>query len=322
MDSKQADFPRTFAALGLSSFLIPLLLIIVYQRSFELGSRVIVYHMLLVSALIAAQIALGILLVSIPPFSQFKGTSYLIAGCWGLLYVFYYFSYLLAFGGQLTVGMVITFPMFLAYAADLNETAAALSVTPALAYLILFFVPAAFVLASILLRNPILEGTRYLRNEISSYSFDSPPLHIKVKLVTIIFVAGFLAGALPFVRPSLVRRSYFYQQEPVVRVFSHSYILGLYLGSSAESRKIRESYPKDVSFNKRNVILIVIDSLRADYLSIYGFQNPITPFLNRLYASGALRKVDLAFSTSSTSFAGILSILRSKSLTSNTPIFP
>jgi glucan phosphoethanolaminetransferase (alkaline phosphatase superfamily) len=55
-----------------------------------------------------------------------------------------------------------------------------------------------------------------------------------------------------------------------------------------------------------------VDALRADELSLYGYSRKTSPFLQQLYDEKKLQKIDYAFSTSSASFPGILSILRSK----------
>src|SRR5690349_23927724 len=38
--------------------------------------------------------------------------------------------------------------------------------------------------------------------------------------------------------------------------------------------------------NRPNVVLLTIDTLRADMLSCYGYQKPLTPNLDRLAAAG------------------------------------
>jgi len=62
----------------------------------------------------------------------------------------------------------------------------------------------------------------------------------------------------------------------------------------------------------RNVVLIVVDSLRADRMGVYGYSRPTTPFLAGLVASGGMRKVDFAFSTCPESYCGITSLLTSR----------
>ena len=73
---------------------------------------------------------------------------------------------------------------------------------------------------------------------------------------------------------------------------------------------LQASYPRQVKGARRtNVVLIIVDSLRADHMQVYGYGRPTTPFLSQLTASGRMKKVDMAFSTCSESFCGITSTL-------------
>lgn len=76
---------------------------------------------------------------------------------------------------------------------------------------------------------------------------------------------------------------------------------------------LRAAYPREVAGARRkNVVLIMVDSLRADRMQVYGYPRPTTPFLSQLVASGRMRKVDAAFSSCSESFCGITSTLASR----------
>ena len=76
---------------------------------------------------------------------------------------------------------------------------------------------------------------------------------------------------------------------------------------------IRAAYPRRVATaRKKNVVLIMVDSLRADRMQVYGYQRPTTPFLSKLVGEGAMKRVDNAFSTCSESFCGITSTLASR----------
>jgi hypothetical protein len=55
--------------------------------------------------------------------------------------------------------------------------------------------------------------------------------------------------------------------------------------------------------------LIIVDSLRADRMQVYGYQRPTTPFLAQMVREGRMKKVEAAFSTCSESFCGITSTL-------------
>jgi len=76
---------------------------------------------------------------------------------------------------------------------------------------------------------------------------------------------------------------------------------------------LRASYPRPVAGARRkNVVLIIVDSLRADRMQVYGYQRETTPFLSALVQSGRMKKVDAAFSSCSESFCGITSTLSSR----------
>jgi glucan phosphoethanolaminetransferase (alkaline phosphatase superfamily) len=73
---------------------------------------------------------------------------------------------------------------------------------------------------------------------------------------------------------------------------------------------LRASYPRGVATaNRKHVIVIMVDSLRADRMQVYGYSRATTPFLSQLVHSGRMQKVDAAFSTCSESFCGITSTL-------------
>ena len=73
---------------------------------------------------------------------------------------------------------------------------------------------------------------------------------------------------------------------------------------------LRASYPRAVaSARRKHVVLIIVDSLRADRMQVYGYPRQTTPFLSRLVESGRMKKVKAAYSTCSESFCGITSTL-------------
>jgi len=76
---------------------------------------------------------------------------------------------------------------------------------------------------------------------------------------------------------------------------------------------LRASYPRPVAnAHRKNVVLIIVDSLRADRMQVYGYHRETTPFLSALVQSGRMKKVDAAFSSCSESFCGITSTLASR----------
>lgn len=76
---------------------------------------------------------------------------------------------------------------------------------------------------------------------------------------------------------------------------------------------LRASYPRSVSgAHRANVVLIIVDSLRADRMQVYGYPRATTPFLDTMVASGEMQRIAQAFSTCSESFCGITSTLASR----------
>jgi membrane-anchored protein YejM (alkaline phosphatase superfamily) len=76
---------------------------------------------------------------------------------------------------------------------------------------------------------------------------------------------------------------------------------------------LRASYPRQVPrAHRKHVVLIIVDSLRADRMQVYGYPRPTTPFLAELVQTGRMKKVEAAFSTCSESFCGITSTLAAR----------
>lgn len=76
---------------------------------------------------------------------------------------------------------------------------------------------------------------------------------------------------------------------------------------------LRASYPRPVANARRkNVVLVIVDSLRADRMQAYGYSRETTPFLSSLVQNGSMKKVQNAFASCPESFCGITSTLASR----------
>jgi glucan phosphoethanolaminetransferase (alkaline phosphatase superfamily) len=76
---------------------------------------------------------------------------------------------------------------------------------------------------------------------------------------------------------------------------------------------LRAAYPRHVpGARRKHVVLIIVDSLRADRMQVYGYPRHTTPFLSQLVRSGRMKKVEAAFSSCPESFCGITSTLASR----------
>ena len=90
-------------------------------------------------------------------------------------------------------------------------------------------------------------------------------------------------------------------------------------GLRSEAERARREYPRNQSFSRRNVIIIIVDSLRSDHMQVYGYARPTTPFLSGLLASGQLKKVGFALATCPYTTCGVLSSMASKNQRSLVP---
>jgi glucan phosphoethanolaminetransferase (alkaline phosphatase superfamily) len=146
----------------------------------------------------------------------------------------------------------------------------------------------------------------------------------------------FTALAMPVLLPGLagVALAYTIPAYPRYELLLREPVIGFFIDSASvhrfslstfavrfrsEGPRVRARYPPDQTFARRNVVVIVADSVRADHLQLYGYERPTSPFLNRLSASGKLRQVRLAMATCPDSNCGISSTLSSKSFGSMVP---
>jgi glucan phosphoethanolaminetransferase (alkaline phosphatase superfamily) len=150
----------------------------------------------------------------------------------------------------------------------------------------------------------------YVRKSINVYSETDK----KSKKTDLILVAVFLVAlVVMYIRATPLQRLQGAHEPIATMIFGETQYMGMFhFANYKEPASVRANYPKSIISNKKNVILIIVDALRADELSLYGYSRYTSPFLQQLYNEKKLQKIDYAFSTSSASFPGILSILRGK----------
>jgi glucan phosphoethanolaminetransferase (alkaline phosphatase superfamily) len=77
-------------------------------------------------------------------------------------------------------------------------------------------------------------------------------------------------------------------------------------------RQAGQAYRVPTDFHRRNVLVFVIDCLRADHLSFRGYTRETAPFLASLAREGRFQPVDFAISSGNDSPQGIRAILNSR----------
>lgn len=79
-----------------------------------------------------------------------------------------------------------------------------------------------------------------------------------------------------------------------------------------EEKAARAAYAKPTNAPGTNVILIVVDGLRARNMGVYGYARATTPYLSRLAEEGSLRRIARAYGICAESFCGLMGIAGSR----------
>lgn len=135
--------------------------------------------------------------------------------------------------------------------------------------------------------------------------------------LTFVVLAALLAGYLVifFVMLRSVRGGGAAQREPILSLFlpraffTHTPDIA---ALNLRDQLIRKQLSARRDFDKKNVVLIIADSLRADRTPIYGYGRSTTPFLSKLLEEKSLRKVQFAAANCSATYCAVLSILGSR----------
>jgi arylsulfatase A-like enzyme len=89
-----------------------------------------------------------------------------------------------------------------------------------------------------------------------------------------------------------------------------SIALTLFLAMTAQQGCRRETSPNGDAAARPNVIIVLVDTLRADHMSTYGYSRPTTPFIDRLARESVV--FERARSQASCTFPSVNSILTSR----------
>jgi len=291
--------------------------IVLFQQIFGLRPVVIIGHLFVVICGHILILLSAILLFS-QRFIRYKTiTKYLVSLSYCIFSVTLYYSYLLAFSGEHFNSRIFNFEIALGYLKYLNEIVSNFSLSPLLVYSVLFIIPLCIFASIIWITSLIYGGILEIKNSIFSFSYNSLTNKGKVYSGLIIFLITLIIGtSIILLQKEPLSNRLLRIKEPFISVYfdNSNPFNGQLVSNNNEDIGIRNKYPKDIIFQKKNVILIVVDALRSDHMSLFGYERKTTSFLDSLYKAGDLKKVALSLSVAGESFAGINGILRSKIL--------
>lgn len=301
---------RTLLALHL---LVSLAYILVFAWAFDYPLLIVPLHALNVAGLIMTGfLALGGL-VSIRRFREWRAAPYAIGLLAGLGFAALSFLAMLDAIANAGWGANVTWKMLTQY--FLPDW---FGITGALPfYLRWLYGPVGtffglLIFAYLLLSRRLMRGLEelFLRERPLSLFRDARTSKASVRWILLL---GVTWAALITIAVHLPPR--LWRGEPILGLFTPDTMLyeGLRHADIAEAdRRVRSAYPDAASFDRKNVVIIMVDSLRADHMQIYGYDRPTTPFLSRLEKTGRLHKVAFAASTCSETVCGVLSVLASR----------
>jgi hypothetical protein len=300
--------------------------IIFFSRSFNFGSRLVVLHVSIIAALIVVTtICFGSLLF-VRRIREWRFTSLalaLIAATgFSLLAILYFVDYV----GNSLWGNSINYELAAQYVFGGGVFQKELRLLPVKAYLILGGALVGSFSAYVLLSGPLFRSLEELflpGRHLSLFKDRRRALTSMTGLSLVLLLLG--GTGLLSTRVESPYRDRILLHEPFVSLFTNANGLNDFVSYSirvrleAEDERIRASYPAGQSFQKKNVVVIMVDSLRADHMQVYGYERPTTPFLAGLLETGRLKKVEVATSICSDTTCGVMATLSSRPLGRQTP---
>ena len=294
----------------------------VFCRHFGFSRRLAVLHL---SALLGPTLAVALAAGALVMLSRHRSrrlAGYLVASLYAFWSSTLALLYLAHFAGNSLWGNNVNYEIVSHYLlrrriADDDGLSLSTSTSLALAAAAL-----AIVAVHLALSGKLLKGLEHIfLQERPSSLFHGRRRAIKASLVLGMVLAGY--GVYVHAMPAYLSADWSVELEPITSFFQ----LDLYDTRHTaiadrlriEEPRARATYPAGQAFKKKNVVVIIVDSLRADHMQVYGYQRPTTPFLSGLAESGQLKRVEFATSTCAESNCGILSTLASKTLPSLIP---
>lgn len=302
-----------FSLVFLVQILLSTVVIVIFQQTFDLKPIIIIGHLFVICIVNFAFILFGVSLHTIRFFENNKFIKYFVSLIYGVIILLISYAYLFAFLGKSLNSRIFTIQIVLGYLKHLNGLIHMYSINPIFIYSGLLVFPLFIIISFLFSAQFIDKGFQVFKQSILNHNFNNPPLFIRIRMVVFLFFLGFASGVL-LIKCSSISRKLFQIEEPIVSFFfkNSDPFQGQILANDNEDISLRKNYKKNIDFQKKNVIIIVVDALRSDHLSLYGYKRHTSPFLDSLYASGDLKKIKTSFSVASGSFPGVNSILRSK----------
>lgn len=277
-----------------------MLLVWAWQQVYHLPLILVPLHTLVMVAVHTVS------LVLVSAIAAWVRSRYASATLLGLYIVKVLFFYLLIFGSVHFWGDIITVRILGTYFKDINGFLHSLSFS----YADLMLAIAAFVAIPML---ACLVFARQIHVELTDlWSGIVAQRRLAIALTIFLILAS----------PLLLRAKRFVhlRGEPLmVMLFDHMWGIKnnplfsarrIYAGSTDAA--VRTAYRHQHTSSPKNVVLIIVDALRADHLSAYGYSRHTSPYIDSMIRSGRALRIDRCYSTCASTLCGVTSILLSR----------
>jgi sulfatase-like protein len=300
--------------------------ILFFARSFSLGKRIIVLHLSITSCLIVVvTLGLGSLLLS-KRIREWRLTRFIlaviIATGTSAVIVLYFVDYV----GNSLWGSSINYELAAQYLLGRGIFQKELQILPGKLYLIVAAAVVTTYAIYLGFSGPLFRSLKELFGPDGELSIFRNRRRVLISCASICL--GLLLLAWIGVQSTRVESPYrdrILLHEPIVSLVANTGGLddfvsyGIRTRLEAAERSVRADYRTGQSFEKKNVIIIMVDSLRADHLQAYGYERSTTPFLTSLLKTGRVRKVEMAMSTCADTTCGVRGTLSSRTLSRQIP---
>lgn len=296
------------AIVALFQVVLPLASTGIMQVVFHYPIRTVYYHGVFLLLANAAFLALALAAAAVLPRRTVLWR--VIFGGWSLGVVALYLIHALAWIGSLFGGQPFFFAEALPYLT--NPALLAAFASPLLVWTGLAGIPAAIVLCYLLAAPALGELSADLLSRLRSRALRESLARRRLVLASAALPVLAGAAVLEHVWPIAQWPASYV--EPVVAVLGLNPIQIPIRGPGAESEAEAARYVVPERFDRKNVVLIVVDAMRPDHFGFAGYPRPLTPHLDALRASGRLQVAPSTLAGSTCTFGGLMTILRGKDI--------
>jgi glucan phosphoethanolaminetransferase (alkaline phosphatase superfamily) len=290
-------------------FLLVIVASFIIRYTFNYDIYTILYHLLLIVVLFSVQYIGNFMILLLIKNQKLKSVLFHLYNY--LFLTFLILFYLLVLSSNVFWKKTITLKIIKNYFFSLDEL---IRVIPVEKWLLLSF-PMALLLITTSLYYLFRPNIKEAAATIDKICRLRPSVRLLVPVLLIITVFVFRQPLIEF------KRQMHFAEEPLLIFFAGP----MWQGSGEElafDRVRYENGKKDLgcitAIKKHDkdsthyFVVILIDALRSDHLSVYGYNRKTTPFLDSLYTRGDLTIVKNAFSTSNNTIGGVSGLFYSK----------